>query len=98
MEHLKKFNESFVDSVKKFGKNVGDTILGKDIEVPKLDDTTKKYTEQDLFDATEESFKVGYMLEFYEEGADTDRIRSASIMNRHKKWFLKIKNLKNFKR
>lgn len=94
MKHIRSIKENFF---KKGMEKVGDFIFGKPIEIPKLDDVTKKYTEQDLFDATEESFKEGYIT-CSGSGQTHDNIKNDSLLNYHKKWFLSIKNTSNFKK
>lgn len=78
-------------------KTLSDIFVAKNIEMPKLDDTVKLYTEQDLFEATEESFREGYCFGS-DSGNDPSNIGNPRILNRHKKWFLKIKNLPKFKK
>lgn len=89
MEHIKHF-ESFISSIKK-------AFTTEPIEVGTLDDTVKKYTEKDLFEATEEAFRVGY-AENANYAADPEEIKNDRILNKHKKWFLSIKSTKNFKK
>ncbi len=72
-------------------------IFGKDIEMPKLDDTIQKYTEQDLFEATQESFKEGYCVGS-DSGSEPSKIDNPWILNKHKNWFLSIKNASAFKK
>ena len=59
MKHLKKMNENFF---KKAVNAVGKMISPDPIDVGNLDDTEKKYTERQLFDLTDEAFRLGYTV------------------------------------
>ncbi len=81
---------SFLNRIKK-------SLTTEPIEVRSLDMLIPKYTEKDLFDATEEAFRHGYASNS-ECGINPDEIGSNRILNIHKKWFNSFRNITSFKR
>ncbi len=87
MKHLKKMNENFF---KRAANAVGKMISPDPVEIGNLDDTEKKYTEKQLFDLTDESFRLGYTVGDKDGSSGMDRakkIGNNSILNYHKEWW-----------
>lgn len=87
MKHLKPINENFF---KRAANAVGKMISPDPISVDPLDDTEKKYTEKQLFDLTDEAFRLGYTVNSDGGSPGLDhakRIGNNSIMNYHKEWW-----------
>lgn len=84
---------------KGFFSKLGDTIenLFKDEEVkmPQLDNEKKKYTDQDLFEATQEAFQKGYATN--SDYSVSDHRHITRPLNTHKRWFLDFHQSPNFK-
>lgn len=83
MKHLKKINENFIKrAVNAVGKAFNPDPIT--LQSGLLDDTEKKYTEKQLFDLTEESFKLGYAQgDVYR----AKNIGNNAILNDHKEWW-----------
>lgn len=63
-----------------------EVIFGKDLPEPVVDNSTKKYTEEDLYKATQEAYQEGYI---YGSGSGLrpHEIRNTRILNYFKEWF-----------
>lgn len=83
--------------LKRLGNRIGKALITEPINVGTLDDTFKRYTEKDIFEATEEAFRVGYAYNS-DSGIEPEKIGNNRILNKHKEWFLSVKNIKNFKK
>ena len=60
------------------------------IDVGNLDDTEKKYTERQLFDLTDEAFRLGYTVGSPNSTTGIEhakKIGNNNILNFHKEWW-----------
>ena len=86
---IEKTNQKNKSLFSKFGDKVVSFLGGDPIEIGELNDTDKKYTEKDVFNLTEESFKLGYSRGDIERSYN---IKADMILNDHKKWWNRLKN------
>lgn len=79
----------------KLGDKLEKLLTEEDIKMPDLDNDKKKYTDQDLFEATQDAFQKGYATNSDYTVSDHRQIKRP--LNTHKRWFLDFHQSPNFK-